>query len=84
MLTRALALSAGFVSAAKAGIGVAALPIALGDAEPELVRVLDPVAELTRPWRVLAHPDARHLPRVVAFFDFLATEGHALRPILTG
>jgi DNA-binding transcriptional LysR family regulator len=74
----------GLVSAAKAGIGVAALPIALGDSEPELVRVLAPVAELTRPWRVLAHPDARRLPRVAAFFDFLAAEGDALRPILTG
>jgi DNA-binding transcriptional LysR family regulator len=72
------------VSSTKAGVGVAALPIALGDAEPELIRVLGPIPELTRAWRVLAHPDARQLPRVAAFFDFVASEADALGPILTG
>jgi DNA-binding transcriptional LysR family regulator len=72
------------VSSAKAGVGIAALPIALGDAEPDLIRVLGPIPELTRAWRVLAHPDVRHLPRVKAFFNFVATEADALRPILTG
>lgn len=74
----------GLVSAAKAGLGVAPLPTALGDAEADLVRVLGPVPELTRAWRVLTHPDARHLPRVRAFFDFIASEIDALKPILTG
>jgi DNA-binding transcriptional LysR family regulator len=74
----------GLVSAAKAGVGVAALPVALGDAEPELVRVLGPVPELARAWRLLTHPDARHLPRVAAFFDFVAAEIDALKPILSG
>lgn len=74
----------GLVSAAKAGIGVAALPIALGDCEQDLVRVLEPIPELARAWRLLAHPDARHLPRVVAFFDFIASESDTLKPILTG
>lgn len=72
------------VSSAKAGVGVAALPVALGDAEPDLIRVLGPIPELTRAWRVLAHPDARHLPRVAAFFDFVVSEVDALKPILTG
>jgi len=74
----------GLVSAARAGVGIAALPIALGDAEEDLVRVLAPVRELTRAWRLLAHTDARHLPRVDAFFEFVASEGDALKPILTG
>lgn len=74
----------GLVSAAKSGVGIAALPIALGDGEPDLVRVLEPVSQLTRPWRLLVHPDARHLPRVEAFFDFVASEIGALKPILTG
>ncbi len=74
----------GLVSAAKSGIGVAMLPIALGDAEPDLVRVLPPVPELTRPWRVLCHPDQRHQCRVSAFFDFVQAELAALKPILTG
>ncbi len=37
----------GLVSAIKSGVGTGPLPIALGDAEPELVRVLGPVPELT-------------------------------------
>jgi DNA-binding transcriptional LysR family regulator len=74
----------GLVSAAKSGVGIAALPIALGDAEPELVRVLPPVAELTRAWRVLCHPNHRHSRRVSAFFDFVQLELDALKPILSG
>lgn len=74
----------GLVSAAKAGVGIAALPIALGDSEPDLIRVLGPIPELNRAWRILTHPDARHLPRVEAFFDFIASEADTLKPILTG
>lgn len=74
----------GLLYAAKAGVGVAPLPIALGDAEPELVRVLEPVAELTRIWRVLTTPELRHTPRVAAFFDFIIDEIDTLRPIITG
>lgn len=74
----------GLVSAAKAGVGIAFLPIALGDAEPDLVRILGPIPELTRAWRVLAHPDARHFPRVTAFFEFVIQEVEFLKPILTG
>lgn len=74
----------GLVSAAKSGIGLAPLPTALGDAEPDLERVLGPVPELTRSWRLLTHPDIRRTPRVSAFFDFINDEIAALRPILTG
>ena len=61
-----------------------ALPIALGDAEPELVRVIEPVAELGRVWRLLTTPQLRHTPRVAAFFDFIVDEIETLRPIITG
>ena len=74
----------GLINSAKADLGVAALPMALGDKEPELVRILGPVPELTRAWRILAHPDIRKTPRVSAFFDFIAKETETLRPILTG
>lgn len=74
----------GLVSAAKAGVGIAALPIALGDSEPELLRILPPIPDLTRAWRLLAHPDARHLHRVDAFFRFVESEAEALRSVLTG
>ena len=74
----------GLVSVAKSGVAVVPMPIALGDAEPELVRLLNSVPELMRSWRILAHPDRRRTPAVAAFFDFIAAETAALRPILTG
>ncbi|WP_207485763.1 LysR family transcriptional regulator [Arenibaculum pallidiluteum] len=74
----------GLVSSAKAGVGIAPLPIALGDCEPDLIRVLGPVPELTRAWRLLTHPDQRNSRRVSAFFDFIISELDALKPILTG
>jgi len=74
----------GLVSAVKSGIGIGALPTALGDAEPDLLRVLGPIPELTRSWRLLVHPDLRRIPRIVAFFDFVVEEREALKSILTG
>jgi len=74
----------GLIYAAKAGVGVAPLPMALGDAEADLVRVIGPVPELTRTWRILTPPDLRHTARISAFFDFVLSESEALRPILTG
>ncbi|MDP3762346.1 MAG: LysR family transcriptional regulator [Ramlibacter sp.] len=74
----------GLVSSAKAGMGLAPLPTALGDAESELARVLGPIPELTRIWRILTTKRLRRTPRVSAFFDFMAAEVEALRPILTG
>jgi DNA-binding transcriptional LysR family regulator len=74
----------GLVSVAKSGVAAVPMPIALGDAEEELVRLFEPVPELTRSWRILAHPDRRRTPSVAAFFDFIGDEIAALRPILTG
>jgi len=74
----------GLAYSAKAGMGLAPLPIPLGDQEPELVRVLGPIPELTRIWRILTTPELRRTPRVAAFFDFMVDEIEALRPIITG
>lgn len=74
----------GLVSAAKSGVGIAPLPIALGDAESDLIRVIGPVPELTRAWRVLCHPDVRQTRRVIAFFEFVQAEIDNLKPVLTG
>ena len=74
----------GLVSAAKSGVGVAALPTALGDVEADLVQVLGPVPALQRSWRLLTHPERRQTRRVAAFFDFVNDELQTLRPILTG
>lgn len=74
----------GLVSAVKSGVALGPLPTALGDAEPDLVRVLGPVPELARSWRLLAHPDIRRVPRVAAFFDYIVEHRDALKSILTG
>jgi DNA-binding transcriptional LysR family regulator len=74
----------GLIYSVKAGIGVGPLPLPLGDAEPDLVRVLEPVAELTRIWRLLTTRELRRTPRVSALFDFIVEEIETLRPILTG
>ena len=37
----------------------------------DLVRVLGPIPELARIWRLLTTPELRHTPRVAALFDFL-------------
>ncbi|MBI3348496.1 MAG: LysR family transcriptional regulator [Burkholderiales bacterium] len=74
----------GLVYSAKAGVGVAPLPIALGDAEPDLVRVIESVPELTRIWRLLTTAELRHTPRIAAFFDFIVSEIDTLKPIITG
>lgn len=74
----------GLVSAVKSGVGIGPLPTALGDAEPDLVRVLGPIPELTRSWRLLTHPDIRRVPRIATFFDFIIEQRDALKSILTG
>lgn len=74
----------GLIYSVKAGLGVGALPLPLGDAEPDLVCVIGPVPELTRIWRILTTPELRRTPRVSAFFDFIVEELETLRPILTG
>ena len=74
----------GLVYAVKSGVGLGPLPTALGDAEPDLVRVLGPIPELARSWRILTHPDIRRTPRIAAFFDFIMEERDTLKSILTG
>jgi hypothetical protein len=50
------------IYAVKSGLGVGPLPIPFGDAEPDLVRVLGPVAELSRSWRILISGKHRAYP----------------------
>jgi DNA-binding transcriptional LysR family regulator len=74
----------GMVYAVKSGIGIGPLPTAIADSEAGLVRVLGPIPELARSWRILTHPDLRRTPRVATFFDFVAEEREELKSILTG
>ena len=74
----------GLIYSVKASIGAGPLPMPLGDAETDLVRVLGPVPELARIWRLLTTRELLRTPRVSAFFDFIVEEIDTLRPILTG
>jgi DNA-binding transcriptional LysR family regulator len=74
----------GLMYAVKSGVGIGALPTAIADGDPDLVRILGPIPELARSWRVLTHPDIRRTPRIAAFFDFVLAEREALQSILTG
>lgn len=74
----------GLVYAVKSGLGLGPLPTALGDEDPDLVRVLGPIPELTRAWRLLTHVDLRRAPRIAAMFDFVAHEKETLKSVLTG
>ncbi len=58
--------------AAKAGVGLCVLPAFLGDPEPRLQRVRDPLPELESTLWLLTHPDLRYVARVKAFMDFAA------------
>lgn len=74
----------GMMYAVKSGVGVGALPTAIADSDADLVRVLGPIPELARSWRLLTHPDLRRTPRIAAFFDFAIAERDELKTILTG
>jgi DNA-binding transcriptional LysR family regulator len=71
-------------SAAKSGVGLAALPMTVGDGDPDLVRVLGPIPGLTTDFYLLMHSDMTSTPRVRALFDFFIEKLNIVRPILAG
>jgi len=72
----------GLLQSVRSGIGIGPLPANIGDAEPGFVRVLGPIPELARIWRILTPPGLRRNPRISAFFDFIAEEHEAVSAIL--
>lgn len=72
----------GLISGVKSGVGVGALPKLMGDREPDLVCVLDGIPALNRAWRILTHPDLRHIPRIAAFFEFMVENREELRGVI--
>lgn len=74
----------GVLSAAKAGVGVAALPTTLAAEDEALEEILPPVPQLARGWYLLTRPDLRAGPRIAAFYNFLLAELSALRTALQG
>jgi DNA-binding transcriptional LysR family regulator len=73
----------GLLLAVKSGAGLSPMPVADGDRDSELMRVLD-IAELTSTHYLLTHRDLQRTPRVRAFFDFVAGEIKAFRAMLSG
>lgn len=56
----------------KAGLGLGALPVMIGDAEPELVRCFAPPPELRAEMWLIVREELKNQPHVRAFTDFLA------------
>lgn len=83
VIARSNSLS-GLLLAVNSGVGLTALPVHIGDSEPVLVRVLDPVPELMSRLYLFVHPDLRSTPRVRAFFDFVIDQMEKFRPLLSG
>lgn len=75
---------ASLCAAARAGLGIAALPHFLGRSDPGLVRVpAEPVPPGRELW-LLVHPDLRRAARVRATMDFLVTLLAEHRALLEG
>jgi DNA-binding transcriptional LysR family regulator len=74
----------GLLAAAKSGIGLAALPVAVGDVEADLVEVLSPMPALTTHFYLVMHRDLRDAPRIRAFSAFVDENLSAFRAVLSG
>jgi DNA-binding transcriptional LysR family regulator len=74
----------GLLLAVKSGAGLAPVPIAEGDRDNDLVRVIDDIPELLTPLYLLTHRDLQRTPRIRAFLDFVETEIKAFRATLSG
>lgn len=58
--------------AARAGLGVVALPVFLGDSDPALVRLEPPIPSPARDLWLVTYPDLRRSPAIRGVMDFLA------------
>jgi len=69
---------------AMAGVGVAPLPCFLGDREPALRRLCEPLPETAVPLWLITHPDLRRVRRVGAVMEFLTEQLRAQRLLFEG
>jgi DNA-binding transcriptional LysR family regulator len=74
----------GLLFAAQSSFGLTLLPCQIGDPERDLVRVIDPLPELTAGFWILTHPDLHKRPKIRAFFDFMVEAIVKYRPLLMG
>ncbi|WP_091960514.1 LysR family transcriptional regulator [Marinospirillum celere] len=61
----------GMLNGIKAGLGVAVLPCYLGDHEPELIQLTDPIEPLSYQLWFLFHPDLRGVARINSLLDYM-------------
>jgi DNA-binding transcriptional LysR family regulator len=62
----------GQLQAARIGLGVVALPVYLGDAEPSLVKLPTSVASPSRDLWLITYPELRRSPSIRTVMDFLS------------
>ena len=74
----------GLREAARAGLGLAALPCYLGDTSPDLICVHRPIAAMQTVLWILTHRDLRRTARIRAFTEFAAKAFARRRPLLEG
>jgi DNA-binding transcriptional LysR family regulator len=74
----------GHLMTIKSGFGIGVLPVHIGDPEPDLTRVVDPLPELMNEFWLLTHPDLKETPKVRAFFDYLAENIRKYEDLLQG
>jgi len=65
------ATSTGLLTAVRSGFGIAVLPCVVADADPDLIRCIEPRADHGRVLWLLTHERIRHEPKVRAVIDFL-------------
>ncbi len=63
--------STGLLSAVRSGFGIAALPCIVADADPDLIRCIEPRPDHGRVMWLLTHERVRREPRVRIVMDFL-------------
>lgn len=67
-----------------AGAGLGLLPVFMGDHHPDLVRVSDPLTELTCPEHIIVHRDVRREPAVRMAIDAISEVFRQMGPRLKG
>ena len=65
------ATSGGLLAGVRSGFGVAVLPCVVADADPDLIRCIEPRTEHGRILWLFTHERVRHSPRVRTVIDFL-------------
>jgi len=65
------ATSTGLLTAVRSGFGIAVLPCVVADADPDLIRCLEPREDHLRVLWLVTHERVRHTPAVRAVIDYL-------------